>query len=244
MSDAMKLSELGMINDLKQMEMISQNLANATTGAYKRDLPVADAAVRFESMLTDFASGVQQRQLVPGVARHIDSSQGVLKFTGNPLDLAIEGEGFFELATAEGLRYTRGGAFRLDVAGRLVTTDGHGVNGLNGEIRMLNAAPRIDAQGRIWDGEDMVAQLKLMRFENAAELQRLGGGLYIATSEGEAGVSAVEGVRQGHLEASNVNVMDEMVRMISTTRHFETTQKVITGYDEMIGEAISTIAEF
>jgi flagellar basal-body rod protein FlgF len=226
------------------MEMISQNLANATTGAYKRDLPVADAPVRFESVLADFAAGVQQRQLVPGVARHLDSSQGALKYTGNPLDLAIEGEGFFELATAEGLRYTRGGAFRLDVAGRLVTADGHGVNGLNGEIRILNAAPRIDAQGRIWDGEDMVAQLKLVRFDNVAALQRLSGGLYIATREGEAGTSVIEGVRQGHLEASNVNVMDEMVRMITTTRHFEISQKVITGYDEMIGEAISTIAEF
>jgi flagellar basal-body rod protein FlgF len=244
MTDAVALSELGMINDLKLLDMISQNLANANTNGYKRSLPIADISVtQFESVLADFAAGV--RQQVPIIADHVDGSQGALKFTGNPLDLAIEGAGFFELETSDGVRYTRRGAFALDVNGRLATADGHIVNGLNGEIRLSGTAePKIDAQGRIWEGENMTAQLKLVRFEDATPLQRVNGGLYVFNGKAASEMSVTGGVRQGHLEASNVTVMDEMVRMITTTRHFETTQKVITGYDEMIGEAISTIAEF
>lgn len=246
MTDAVIFSELGMINDMRQLEIISQNLANANTNGYKRDLPVNGAsAAQFDTLLAGFTDGVRlERELVPQLERRVDPSQGTLKFTGNPLDVAIEGDGFFELTTAAGTRYTRRGAFMMDVNGRLVTPDGHIVNGLGGDIRLPNSTPRIDAQGRIWDGENMVAQLKVARFDEAAPLLRVDGGLYAFAGRGETAMAPTGGVRQGHLEASNVNVMDEMVRMITTTRHFETTQKVITGYDEMIGEAISTIAEF
>lgn len=248
MTDAVALSALGMINDIQQLDIISQNIANANTNGYKRDLPVSGVfSKEFESVLAGVTGpGMPLRSglPVPDIGSMVDASQGVLKFTGNPLDLAIEGEGFFELSTAEGTRYTRHGAFRLDVSGRLVTVDGHVVNGVGGEIRLLNLSPKIDKQGRLFDGEDMVGQLKVVQFDDTAGLRRMGGGLYRSESVGEPALSAEQGVRQGHLEASNVNVMDEMVRMISTTRHFETLQRVITGYDQMVGEAISTIAEF
>ena len=252
MPDAISISELGMINDIQLMEVISQNVANANTNGYKRELPVVRdfmtqlSASMLQSMQSaSMAEGVSGEQtLVPDVKRMIDNSQGVLRFTGNPLDVAIEGDGFFEIDTAEGVRYTRHGSFNLDVNGRLVISEGGVVNGINGEIRLLNSAPKIDKQGRIWDGEDMLAQLKVVRFENPESLQRSNHGLFISGEQGEPVSDSVAGVRQGHVEASNVNVMNEMVKMMTTTRHFETTQRVITGYDEMIGEAISTIAEF
>lgn len=248
MTNAMTLSALGMINDVRQMDIISQNIANANTNGYKRDLPVSGTfPAEFESALlgmTQSAMPLQNNLPLPRVQSVLDASQGALRFTGNPLDVAIEGDGFFELSTAEGTRFTRHGAFKLDVGGRLVTADGHVVNGVGGEIRLLNTSPKIDKQGRLFDGEDMVGQLKVVRFDDTTGLHRLGGGLYMSDTVAEPVVGAHQGVRQGHLEASNVDAMHEMVRMIETTRHFEMSQKVITGYDEMIGEAISTIAEF
>lgn len=248
MTNAMTLSALGMINDVRQMDIISQNIANANTNGYKRDLPVFGTfPAEFESVLlgmTQSTMPLQNNLPLPRVQSVLDASQGTLRFTGNLLDVAIEGDGFFELSTAGGTRFTRHGAFKLDVGGRLVTADGHVVNGVGGEIRLLNASPKIDKQGRLFDGEDMVGQLKIVRFDDTTGLHRLGGGLYESDTAAEPVASAHQGVRQGHLEASNVDAMHEMVRMIETTRHFEMSQKVITGYDEMIGEAISTIAEF
>lgn len=249
MTNAMALSALGMNNDIRQMDIISQNIANANTNGYKRDLPVSGTfPAELESVLlgiTQSSMPLQNNLPLPRVQSVLDGSQGALRFTGNPLDVAIEGDGFFELSTAEGTRFTRHGAFKLDVGGRLVTADGHIVNGVGGEIRLLNASPKIDKQGRLFDGEDMVGQLKIVRFDDMTRVHRLGGGLYMSdTAAAEPVMSAHQGVRQGHLEASNVDAMQEMVRMIETTRHFEMSQKVITGYDEMIGEAISTIAEF
>lgn len=253
MTNAMTLSALGMINDIRQMDIISQNIANANTNGYKRDLPVSGSNA-FPDELASVLLGMTQGSMplqtlqnslpLPRVQSVLDGSQGALRFTGNPLDVAIEGDGFFELSTAEGTRFTRHGAFKLDVGGRLVTANGDIVNGVGGEIRLLNGSPKIDKQGRLFDGEDMVGQLKIVRFDDMTKLHRLGGGLYRSDAAAEPVVSAYQGVRQGHLEASNVDAMEEMVRMIETSRHFEMSQKVITGYDEMIGQAISTIAEF
>ena len=252
MPDAIGISELGMINDMRLMEVISQNVANANTNGYKRELPVVRdfmtqlSVSMLESMQNNSLSEARsnEQSLVPGVKGMIDDAQGVLRFTGNPLDVAIEGEGFFEIDTAEGLRYTRRGSFNLDVNGRLVTPNGDLINGMDGEIRLLNPSPKIDKQGHFWDGEELLGQLKIVYFENTDALERANHGFFISKTQGQIVSDSVSGVRQGHVEASNVNVMDEMVRMMTTTRHFETTQRVITGYDQMIGEAISTIAEF
>lgn len=246
MTNAAVISELGMVNDLRQIAIISHNLANINTAGFKREQPVTGAfSSRFESVLS--AAGALHpgnEVTMPELTTIVDNSQGMLKLTGNPLDIAIEGDGFFELDTAQGARYTRKGAFSLDVSGRLVTSDGHIVNGVNGDIRLLTSTPRIDKQGRVWEGENMVGQLAVVQFKDNAALQRDGGGLYVANDAGEMRSTINNGVRQGYLEASNVNVMHEMVRIVEITRHFETLQRVISGYDQMIGEAISTIAEF
>lgn len=246
MTDVFAISELSMLNDMRQLDIISHNLANATTQAYKRDIPVMRSfaeQLQGDLRLLDIAASSTDNT-VPAISASTAYSQGAFTRTGNALDVAVEGDAFFELNTGEGLRYSRQGSFKLDAAGRLMTSDGHDVNGLGGPIRLGTDSPRIDRQGMIWDGEDAVAQLKLVRFRDPAALIKVGNGAYELEQGGRAETVLNPSLRQGFVEASNVQVMDEMVRMMTTVRHFEATQQVIRGYDDILGTAIETIAEF
>jgi len=173
-----------------------------------------------------------------------DARAGTFKFTGQSLDVALAGRGFFEVATDAGPAYTRQGSFRLDARGRLVTAQGHPVMGLSGEIVINGASPLITASGAITIGDGIpVAQLKVVELEGHAGPRRLGDGLYAAGHDmklvGEADVQ----VRQGFLENSKVSPSYEMTSMIQAMRHFESMQKVVQGYDDMVGTAIRKLGE-
>ena len=109
--------------------------------------------------------------------------------------------------------------------------------------RVDGGPPRIDRRGRVLDGETLVGQLRIVRFEDPQSLVKLGAGLFGAGAQ-TAQPLADAGVRQGYLEASNVVAANEMVRLIETMRHFESNQKVIQGYDEVLERAIRTLGEF
>ncbi len=245
MNNVMGISELSMINDMRQLDMISHNIANVTTNGYKRNVAVAGTFVDQLEANLDAASGLFNREnrLVPELRSAIDHTQGAFRKTGNSLDLALEGAGFFALNAGNQIIFSRQGAFHLDGLGRLVSSDNLPVVGHGGEIRLLSNAPRIDQQGMIWDGEDAVAQLKIIEFSNPSDLIKTNGG-YLAGDTNRVHTVLQPSVRQGFLETSNVGVMDEMVNMMITVRHFEATQHVIQGYDGMLSTAIQTIAEF
>jgi flagellar basal-body rod protein FlgF len=238
MADAISIAARIMADDLFRLNVISQNLANAGTTGYKKEVVVA----------RPFVDYLQQNVTVsmPALSSTIDSRQGSLTQTASALDVAIEGGGFFELAGAEGPLYTRQGSFRLDGRGRLVTPAGIPVVGGGGEITLSGTQPSIDRQGRIFEGERFVAQLKIVSFADPARLTPLGGGLYAASSQvrgaGEPSTEPLQ-VRQGFLESSNVVTLPEMVRMIELTRRFESASKIAQGYDGMLGAAMR-IAEF
>lgn len=248
-SDALVLSEVAMLNDLAQLRAISQNLANANTAGYKRDVAVTRS---FDELLLlagpDAAPDLQaviSGRPRPTVKVATDLSQGALQRTGAALDVAIESpDHYFELLSSAGAFYTRQGRFTLDAGGRLVTGSGLAVSGVDGEIRLTGQAPRIDKQGRVWENEEQVAQLKLVRIIDAGGFTKVGSGLFFGGIPVSADPDAAPGLRQGYVEASNVVLMDEMVRMIETMRHFEASQRVARGYDEMIDTAVRTIAEF
>jgi len=246
MTNVMGISELGMINGMQRLDMISHNLANASTSGFKRDIPVVRSfAAQFDTAVETLSRvSIGTDATLPSMSSAVDFTQGALRNTGNQLDLAIEGEGFFVLGTGDGAVYSRQGSFRMDGAGRLVSTDGLVVNGVGGEIRLSGNAPRIDPSGTVWEGDDVIAQLKIVKFKNPDALIKAGDGGF--SLEGSARPEPVSrpSLRQGFLEASNIEVMDEMVKMMETVRHFEATRHVIQGYDEMIGSAIETIAEF
>jgi flagellar basal-body rod protein FlgF len=236
MSEALAITEIGMLNDVQRLHVISNNLANAGTVGFKQDI----AVTRSFGDRIDEALGTNLRR--PTIATRTDNSEGTLKYTGNPLDLGLEGAGYFAVQTSYGEAYTRQGDFRLDASGRLVTSDGHAVLGTAGEILLTSPEPRIDTLGRVWEGNNEVAQLRLVSVDSGALPTSLGGGLYQLSD-----VSAIEDsslrVRQGFTEASNVVVMTEMIKMIETVRHFEAGQKLLRGYDAMLDQAINVVGQ-
>ena len=248
MSSVLEITELGMINDIERLNTISNNLANVNTVGYKREIPVTQA---FENLLTQQAEAAGMRVdnknigNRPVVTSYMDLSSGVFKYTGNSLDVAIEGEGFLEVANANSVFYTRQGNLVLDSGGRLTTAGGYVVNGMAGEVRLTSNAPRIDELGRIWENEIQIGQLKLVNFKNPRQLEKLGSGLYIANQMNTTIMENNEvKIRQGYLEASNVVMMNEMVNMMEVMRHFETSQRVIKGYDELLDNTIRTLGDF
>lgn len=247
MTTAIGLSALGMINDMRQLDIISNNLANANTPGFKRDMAVTrgfDQLLSKESAPLASLLQVGQSQMEPTVERAVDFSPGALHYTGNPLDMAIEGDAYFELQGRQGVRYSRQGSFSIDAGGRLSHGNGLVVSGEEGEILLHGGEITLERDGRLYEDGDYAGQLKLVRFASPSALIKSGGGTMSAPSGQMAQPASDVGVRQGYQESSNVGVMEEMVRMISTMRHFETASRVIKGYDEMVGTAISTIAEF
>lgn len=237
-------------NDLQRMAVISQNLVNATTAGYKRQTAVtrsfplafgqlAEGAAISAATLQSAAATLLQTDLVT------DHRLGTLRPTNNPLDLAIEGErGFFEVMTPTGLAYTRQGNFRIDSRGCLVTEAGHPVQGTSGEIFLTTNEPSVDGAGYIVESGKQVAQLKVVQFANPDRMGAAGAGLF---QQGETELAAADQgarVRQGHLEMSNVSTMTEMVKLVETVRHFEATQKVVQGLDEMHERALRKLGEF
>ncbi len=238
MPSAIGIAARIMTDDLFRLNVVSQNLANANTTGYKKELV---ASRPFIEQLQASASAPQTG--LPALTSVIDARQGTLTGTNNPLDVALEGAGFFELAGSDGPVYTRAGSFRLDGRGRLVSPAGLPVTGLGGEISLNGTQPAIDKQGRVLDAGRLAGQLKIVRFAEPRALAPLGGGLYRAETPGEISAGPFE-VRQGFLESSNVTTLPEMIRIIELVRRFETAQKVAQSYDGMLGGAIQKLGEF
>jgi len=265
MTDVLAISLYSMQQDMGRLERISLNMANAMTPGYKREVAMAlpSGAGAFAAAMTaaEVAAFGQQangaRPLEGGAAAsggalliQTDARPGTLKTTGQNLDVALTTPGFFEVSTDAGLAYTRQGNWQLDARGRLVTAQGQPVMGQGGEIVLTHPNPTIDAAGQVFEtkpgggGESTpIAQLKVVRFDDMTSLRRMGDGL-MGTDQvpSQLADSEVE-LRQGFLENSNVNSMQEMVQLIQSMRHFESMQRVALGYDEMIGAAIRKLGE-
>ncbi len=249
MTDVMALAQTTLLNGMERLNVISHNLANANTAGFKRDIVVTRA---FEQHLVDgiersFVSDAGEYSTLGSSSqvRLMDGAEGVFRNTGNTLDIAIEGEGYFQLAGDDGeFLYTRNGSFKLDARGRLVNSTGLVVNGQGGEIRIGNSNVYIDKQGQVWDSEDNVGRIRVVKFERSAGMEKIGAGLFRTEAHPVDALDEEQArLRQGFLETSNVVAMDEMVKMISTMRELEMTQRMVKGYDEMLETAINTLGE-
>ena len=238
-----------MHQDMNSLDRIAMNLTNTLTPGYQRAVSVnRPFATLVQGRLASPASvlgGVDTAQAVRAPLAELvnDSRPGTLRPTGNALDLALDGPGYFEIATAEGPAYTRQGNFQVDARGRLVTAQGDPVMGKGGEIFLNGGQPQIDAAGNVTTTGGAQAQLKIVRFDDAAHMARLGNGLLGAS--GVAGVmdDADVKLRQSYLENANVSSMQEMVQLMQTMRHFESMQRVVQGYDDMLGTAIRKLGD-
>jgi flagellar basal body rod protein FlgG len=238
MASSLDVAARIMADDLFRLNVVSQNLANANTTGYKKELVSARPFVEY------LQAGMKLVPVnLPSLSTAVDPRPGSLTPTGNALDLAVDGQGYFELAGADGPVYTRHGAFSLDAAGRLVTAAGLPVTGLGGEIVLNGPQPSVDRQGRVLEGERVMGQLKIVNFADPAALEPLGGGLYRAQAPGEPLQDNVQ-LKQGFLESSNVVTLSEVTLLIALVRRFEAAQRLVQGYDGMLGGAIRTLGTF
>jgi flagellar basal-body rod protein FlgF len=239
MNDIQAILLSAMQGDVSRLERIASNLANATTPGYKRELWVQRvASVEAEAGVDAAVATPDQPQ---GPAR--DGRVGTMKPTGQPLDVAIAGNGYLEIAHEQGAAYTRHGQLRVDESGRLVTASGHPVIGQGGEITLTTSAVRIDAAGRIFDGDREVGRLKLVTWDRPDEITPIGGGAFVATGTPQPVADGDIAVRQGFLENANVNTATEMVELTQTMRHFESILRMAQGRDEMLGIALRKLGE-
>ena len=244
MIDALAIAAQSMSDDMTRMSIISQNLANVSTIAYRKQLALSRPFLDYLPVPVAGGTGALPVTL-PRAEIVMDQGAGTQRSTSNPLDFAIEGDGFFELRGAQGPIYTRRGDFKIDGQGRLVSATGLPVMGVGGEISLASEEVRVDAEGKIFERDVQVAQLRIVRFANPQALHYAGSGLYVSPTGAAADPGATnQRVRQGYLENSNVASASEMVRLVETLRHFEANQKVIQGYDQMLERAIRTLGEF
>lgn len=199
-------------------------LQNSIQYPPSRVIGTISAGVNFQKIVTDF-------------------TQGEIVESGGVFDLALKGSGFFRVLDQEGnIYYTRDGSFTLNEAGILVTSSGHFVQGLRGNISIGQGEVVIDRNGQVIVNGNVVDTLNIVDLENREFLRKVGEGLYIMAQGVEAEEIPYEGeVLQGHLESSNVNAINEMVEMISLLREFEMGQRLIRMQDEMLEKAVNEI---
>ncbi|MGQ5524432.1 flagellar hook-basal body protein [Chitinimonas sp. PSY-7] len=239
MSDAISISIQSLQNDMRKLETVSHNLSNATTAGYRRQT----------SAVTSFATVFDSEQLSlaePTAAigsYRTDMRAGPLQVTGRPLDLAIQGEAFFVVNTAQGPAYTRRGDFQIAADGRLVTASGEPVLGTQGELYLEPGEHRVDATGQISVNGNVVGQLLLVEPDKHTSLQALGNAQYSGLEGVQQSNELRSTVKTGFVESSNVLPMQEMVTLMETMRHFEASQRLIQGYDDALGRAIQKLGE-
>ena len=198
----------------------------------------------FLSASGQFNALMAKQSIQPTLSAIIDNKPGVQMPTSNPLDFSLMNEGYFEVMSDYGHAYTRHGSFKLDEKGRLVTQVGQPVSGVSGEIYLTDANPKIDSEGKIFENGKLTGQLKIVSFDQDEALVKVGGGLFIPSSNASKQEIEHPKVSQGHLESSNVDSAQEMIKLIETYRHFETSHKVIQAYDELNDKALKNLSQF
>jgi flagellar basal-body rod protein FlgG len=244
----------GMEAQQSRIDIIANNLANVNTTGFKR------SRAYFQDLLyesrrtvgsastgsTDVPTGIQVGLGVRTAAVERLHTMGSLEKTGNELDLALQGDGFFQVELPNGnIAYTRDGSFQKDSQGRLVTADGYPVSpGITLPENTTEIAIGEDGTVQVFQDNETegteVGVIEIARFGNPAGLKSLGGNLYqetVTSGDPMLGTPGEEGlgqILQGYLEGSNVNVMNQMVNLISSQRAYEVNSKAIKTSDEML----------
>ncbi|HEY8344142.1 MAG TPA: flagellar hook-basal body protein [Bacillota bacterium] len=231
----------GMNFQLNRQDTIANNLANISTVGYKRDETVASAFRERLVLATDRLETNVIGRISLGVNtadNFIDTSVGSYMPTENPFDLAIHGVGYFAVQTRNGIRLTRSGDFSRDLEGFLVTRDGERVMGTNGPILIDGEDFQVAQDGSIQVNGLTVNRILVVNPVDPNSLVKEGHNRFRVDGELEASMAVVE---QGVLEQSNVNSIQEMVKMIEVTRAYESNQKVIAVMDTVMNKVANEI---
>ncbi len=236
MDAAMYKALSGSVAQMHHLDVASQDLANVNTAGYKRQ------RLAFSEVL---AKGLPPEDRPGGLVAVADQrtnlGQGEVHDTGNPFDLAVEGDGFFVIKTARGERYTRNGGFTLKLDGTLITPQGDPVLGEGGPLLMSGNKIDVAMDGTVRSEEGEIGRLKFVRFTDPRKVTKEGSNLFIA-EPGNIAPVANPRVVQGSLEQSNVNPVDGMISLISINRQFETYEHAMRLMDSVTEKMIAAAA--
>ncbi|WP_029898414.1 flagellar basal-body rod protein FlgF [Desulfohalovibrio reitneri] len=260
MQDSIFSALFGALSNEHKMNMISNNLANVNTTGFKKDsVTFEDTFLRFaHDSVVDARPHMEADKLWPDAElktrprlseQSTDFTQGGLKLTGNPLDLAIQGEGFFQVRDQNtgDTFLTRNGNFTRNAQGQVIDSNGNQLLAGGGPLELPSSETvRIDAAGNVRVGDRTLGQIDLVRPQDPGALEKVGNNLFRAPEGAEqlqtAQAVVPEGqdtpvveatINQGYLESSNVEVVTEMVRMIETQRSFEAYSKIMQNTDQI-----------
>jgi flagellar basal-body rod protein FlgG len=238
MQDALTLAVQSMQGAMDRTTILSHNMVNLATPGYRREIPVQRP---FAAVINAANSGAGTGAALPQYA--VDATPSALRPTGQAFDLALQGEGYFVVNTAQGTAYTRAGGFHLEADGRLVNEQGMPVQGMQGNIRLRGATPKIGPHGEITQEGREIDRIRVVALQ-ASSLYKGGDGLLRSSSTGEAVPAANARVQSGYLESSNVSPLSEMVGLTESVRQFEAAQRLFQGYDDQLNNAIRTLTQF
>ena len=236
------LASMGMTPLMDKQDQIANNLANINTTGFKQSGTFIKA---YQKYLANDQRQPFANSEIKTDETYVDYSSGAMQKTDSPLDVYIQGDGFLTVMTPSGIRYTRNGNLSLDSDGFIVTGDGSKVMGKEGYIKIDKRYPvLISENGEIMQEGMSKGVLRISDFKKPYTLLREGNSYFRPPSlDGSVGLSSSYAVKQGFLEASNVNTIQNMVSMISTYRNFEADQKALYAQDETLNAAVNQVGK-
>jgi flagellar basal-body rod protein FlgF len=229
----------GLAAQTDALELVAHNLANLSTVGYRGEQATFHSLLAGGSVVSSNALNAAVNDYGVLGGSRVDLSAGSLAATGNPLDLAIAGPGFFVVQTATGPVYTRNGSFHATPTGQLVTLQGDAVLGQQGAIVVPSGAVAVSDDGTVSVDGTVVEQLRLAEFAPNTSLKALGNALYAAPT-GSALVPASSSIRQGMLENSNVSPVEGAVQLITLQRNAEMMQRALSIFDSEFNQTAVT----
>jgi flagellar basal-body rod protein FlgF len=227
---------------MESLDLLANNVANAATGGYKADREFYSLYVAPEA-----DGAADPTATMPVIERPwIDHTQGTLHTTGNPLDMALSGSGFFAVNGPNGPLYTRNGNFRVAADGRIVTGEGYAVRGQQGApLTVVGRLPvDVSNDGTITQNGTVIGKLEVVDFSSTAGLTKQGANYFRAADPTQQPVAAPSAsVEQGSLEASNTGSAEAAVRLVSVMRQFEMLQRAVSIGGEMNKKAVEEVAK-
>jgi flagellar basal-body rod protein FlgF len=239
-------SAAGMLARQRHLEIVANNLANANTAGFRQE------NICFRETLN---SSLAPSNPVTGGEKFVDvestgdrlGRQGTLSPTGNPLDVAIVGEGWFVVETANGPAYTRDGRFSLNAEGELVTLTGYRVQTVGGTLMLPDGQAHFTTDGSLVvkspgeSPEQVLDRLRVVYFEDPSALRHTSDGLYVS---GHEPVELTEPrLQPGYMEESNVNVVAEMVKMIEINQYYDASARALQTQDATLGKAVNEVGK-
>jgi len=219
-----------------RMDQVANNLANVDTPGFKRE------HVTFWETL--YTANDNRQRVGKGIKPLTDHTDGPAKMTGNPLDLMINGDGFLKVQTTDGVRYSRAGALQLNNQGQLTMPDGGLVLGDGGTLVLSDDPVAIGIDGTVTQNDEIVGTLAVVTFQDLSNLERDGVNLFRlkegGTGEQQAGNFEI---RQGYLEQSNTQTIEEMTAMLDLYRDYESQQRAIRSLDDIDGMAVQRVGK-